>query len=170
MGTVYTAGPMRGYPQFNFPAFDRASALGRSLGWTVISPAEMDRDAGIDEKENDSPVFPEETIRVFMRRDAKVFTDVLKAERGDAIALLPNWLKSTGARAEVALAIWAKLLILDATTFLPLNVELVGVEHRPAKPAAFQSCGIEGGCGADEDLGRHATILIAQDFADRETV
>lgn len=151
MSTVYIAGPMRGYPQFNFPAFDKAAALGRSLGWTVISPAEMDRDAGIDEKENDTPDFHPSKIRVFMRRDAKVLIDVLKAEDGDAIALLPNWHKSMGARAELALATWGGLMIVDALTFMPLNVELIGKEHRPV---------------ACSPVGDNGIIRVAQAVAD----
>lgn len=151
MSTVYIAGPMRGYPQFNFPAFDKAAALGRSLGWTVISPAEMDREHGIDEKKNDSPIFHPSQTREFMRRDAKVFTDVLKSEDGDAIALLPNWHKSTGARGEVGLAIWGGLMIVDAITFMPLNVELIGKEHRPV---------------ACSPVGDNGIIRVAQAVAD----
>jgi hypothetical protein len=42
---VYIAGPMRGIPEFNFPAFD-AAARGRAMGLEIISPAELDRAHG----------------------------------------------------------------------------------------------------------------------------
>lgn len=171
MPKAYIAGPMRGHPQSNFPAFDRAAALGRSLGWEIISPAEMDRAAGDNAEAEPLPFNggSPEVNRRFARRDVEEIMS-LRAENGDVIALLPGWQTSTAAPAEVALARWVKLGFVDARTFLPLKVELVGQEIRPPLPAAFQSCGLEGGCGCDEDLARHSLILIAQDFADRETL
>jgi hypothetical protein len=144
MSKVYIAGPMRGYPQFNFPAFDKAAALGRSLGWEVISPAEMDRASGFQETVMPASFEPA-AIREFIRRDVNVLVNILRAEDGDAIALLPGWQKSTGARSELALAVWGKLMVVDALTFIPLNVEIVGVEHRPVLPAAFREC-VGGSC------------------------
>lgn len=139
MPTVYVAGPMRGYENFNFPAFDAASALGRSLGWKVISPAEMDREHGIDEKQ--APAVKvnggdPEWVRVFIRRDVRVLVDTLKAENGDAIALLPGWEGSTGARGEKALAEWAKLRILDARTFQDYDANVVRYEACRAAPTS----------------------------------
>ena len=43
----YLAGPMRNYPQFNFPAFDSAAAYLRVLYGslaTVVNPADHDRE------------------------------------------------------------------------------------------------------------------------------
>ena len=39
---LYLAGPMRGYPQFNFPAFHAYAKMLREQGHTVFSPAEKD--------------------------------------------------------------------------------------------------------------------------------
>jgi hypothetical protein len=41
---IYLAGPMRGVPLFNFPAFDAAAAALRKLGHTVFNPAERDNE------------------------------------------------------------------------------------------------------------------------------
>ena len=73
---------------------------------------------GINEKGNSgADVFGPEQIREFIRRDVNVLVNVLKAEDGDAIALLPGYERSTGARGELALAKWARLRILHAETF-----------------------------------------------------
>lgn len=177
MPSAYIAGPMRGYPQFNFPAFDQAASLGRSLGWTIISPAEMDREHGINEKGVDGKqVFTHADIREFIRRDTNILVNVLKGEEGDAIALLPEWWKSTGATGELALARWAKLAILDARTFLPMEVKFdLGSEvkvERPPLPPQFQQCGLDGSsCGeggwskADE---AESLVRIAHDIANRK--
>ena len=39
--TFYICGPMRGIPQFNFPAFDEAAELARAQGLIIINPAEI---------------------------------------------------------------------------------------------------------------------------------
>lgn len=48
--TVYIAGPMRGIPLFNFPAFDRAADVLRSHCHYPINPADLDRKIGFDPK------------------------------------------------------------------------------------------------------------------------
>lgn len=45
---VYLAGPMRGYPLYNFPAFGVAAAALRAIGHEVFSPAERDLAMGFD--------------------------------------------------------------------------------------------------------------------------
>jgi hypothetical protein len=116
MKTVYVAGPMRGYDQFNFPAFDAAEARLRAAGWHVISPAQMDRDLGFDEHRNSLDGFD---LEAAIRRDVEAIMSLVAAE-GDAIAMLPGWEKSRGAKAEKALAEWRGLLVLDAVTLEPL--------------------------------------------------
>ena len=44
--TIYVAGPMRGFENFNYPAFDRCARVLLKQGWIVINPAELDREAG----------------------------------------------------------------------------------------------------------------------------
>lgn len=118
---VYIAGPMRGYPQFNFPAFDKARDLGNSLGWDCISPADIDRSSGVHE--NSNPNFSPEDIRTFATRDCNTILS-LRSELGDAIALLPGWENSRGAVSEFFLSRWVGLAILDARNFLPFDGKL----------------------------------------------
>jgi hypothetical protein len=98
MAKGYVAGPMRNIPLLNFPAFDAATKLGRSKGHTIISPADMDREHGISEKEPlDATKLTPAHIRAFVLRDTEAIQS-LRAEDGDFLALLPNWFKSTGRR------------------------------------------------------------------------
>lgn len=118
---IYLAGPMRGIPNFNFPAFDAAAAKLRSMGHEVFSPADHDRlhcgpeignnptgDAALAEAQFGF------TIRKAMAADTKWI-----CEQADAIAVLPGWEQSKGARAEFALA-----------ECLDLTIIKLGKEHR----------------------------------------
>lgn len=117
----YIAGPMRGYANFNFPAFDAARDLGRALGYEIISPADMDRQSNFNEKTAtpESAAGPE-MCREFAYRDSTALVS-LRAENGDGIAMLRGWESSTGAVAEFFLARWLKLRIVHAETFDPLD-------------------------------------------------
>lgn len=92
-GTIYVAGPMRGYEKWNFPAFDANSEFLRSLGWETISPADIDRGIGFDENDEDA-VFTETDFREAMKRDYAALIGC------DAIAFIPGWENSTGAKLE----------------------------------------------------------------------
>ena len=97
MKTAYLAGPMRGIDQFNFPAFDAAQVTLEYHGWSVLSPAQMDRDIGFDETRNSLDGFD---MAAAIDRDI----DAIKA--CDALVLLPGHEKSRGATAERHLALW----------------------------------------------------------------
>jgi nucleoside 2-deoxyribosyltransferase len=95
---VYVAGPMRGYKDYNFPAFEAACVALREAGYEVKSPHEMDLEIGFD------PAKDEWTSA--MAHDA-ITRDVEAIKWADAIVLLPGWEKSTGANAELGVALWA---------------------------------------------------------------
>lgn len=82
---------MRGYDQFNFPAFDAAAARLRASGWTVLSPADRDREQGFDETRN--------TLDGF-NLEAAMLDDLQFILNADGIVLLPGWENSTGSRIE----------------------------------------------------------------------
>lgn len=118
---VYIAGPMRGYDKFNFPAFDAARDLAISKGFAPVNPADMDRDSGFSETSVPaSSDFSPDINREFARRDCEALLS-FKGEHGDAIAMLPNWTRSTGAASEFFLARWLGLKVLDATTMEPFT-------------------------------------------------
>ena len=103
---VYLAGPMRGIPNFNFPAFDYAAEKLRNAGFQVFSPAERDRRIhGTELEDNASGDEKEAAAKVgFSLRDALGADMAWISAEADGIALLPGWEKSNGANAELALA------------------------------------------------------------------
>lgn len=100
---VYLAGPMRGYPQFNFPAFDEAAAILAADGHDVVNPAQMDRDVGFDPQSTEVST---EFLRDAMRRDLSAICEC------DAIAMLKGWENSGGANIEWALAVHLGLRVM----------------------------------------------------------
>ena len=104
---IYLAGPMRGYPEFNFPAFRAAAAKLRAEGHDVINPAERDTERhGTDiSKGNKTGDIAEAaaqhgfSLRVALGEDLDWI-----CEHADGIALLPGWEQSSGANAEWATA------------------------------------------------------------------
>ena len=111
---VYIAGPMSGYADHNYPAFHAAAQRLRDAGWDVANPAE-----NFDGRTN----LPRET---YLRADVALLVDC------DAIALLPGWEESSGAKMEYLIARAFGMAILDAETFQPMadvSVPTVGL-HR----------------------------------------
>lgn len=104
---IYIAGPMRGIPHFNFPAFDSAKYTLEKAGWDVISPADMDRKRGF---EGVGMTGFEEIPDIEMEEIIK--SDIQAIFDSDAIFMLTGWENSTGATAEHALAIWLKKEII----------------------------------------------------------
>ena len=102
--TIYVAGPMRGFENYNYPAFDRCARVLRDQGWNVINPAELDRDQGKPissayDFDPDNCYEDHEFMRSALRRDM-----VAIGEECTAIYMMSGWEKSKGANAELALA------------------------------------------------------------------
>ena len=83
---VYLSGPMSGYPEYNFPAFKSARERLRSLGLTVVCPAEAGQVDGWGWED-------------YLRRDLALLLDGC-----EAVVVLRGWEKSRGARLEVSVA------------------------------------------------------------------
>lgn len=114
----YLAGPMSGYPEYNYPAFAAAADALRANGWVVFNPAENEA----DESEKQGGTAAE--YRKYLAIDLPA---VLESER---VFVLPGWEKSRGARMEVSLALLAGIEVwpyddealysLDQITEVPL--------------------------------------------------
>lgn len=91
--TYYLSGPMSGYPEYNFPAFEEAAFVLRAHGVKVASPHEIDH----GETEENRGKLPYETYM-------EAAIDMLNGQC-QGIILLPGWPQSTGARRELVAAL-----------------------------------------------------------------
>ena len=92
---IYIAGPMRGLPAFNYPAFRDWAKLHRDVGWEVENPAEIGAAFGTPEQINaDTALLA-----------AVVAAELHALETCDAIFLMGGWERSLGARQELAAAL-----------------------------------------------------------------
>lgn len=107
MPKIYIAGPMSGYPEFNFPAFYAKEEYFRELGYEVFNPANKEQEKEIDaeafavgdaKKANDAG---------FDFRDCYTW-DVNKVIEADAIYMMTGWQYSPGACGEHAVAVAMK--------------------------------------------------------------
>lgn len=114
---IYLAGPMRGIPEFNFPAFHAAAAKLRAEGHEVFNPAERDveRHGGVDISKGNTEGCEKQAakqhgfdLRVALGEDLAWICG-----QADAIALLPGWVDSKGARAEHATAVALGLQVIQ---------------------------------------------------------
>lgn len=85
--TCYVAGPMRGYEEYNFPAFNQAASALREAGWRVHNPAENPPLEGTDESGS-------HPLKKYMKLDLPMICD------SDAVFFLEGWQDSEGAMLE----------------------------------------------------------------------
>lgn len=114
---VYISGPMRGYPEHNYPAFNEAAEVLRSYADEVVNPA--DNFKGRTD-------LPQET---YLRVDVGVM-----AERCNAIYFLPGWQNSAGARLE-----WQ---VAKGLGFDILNEYVEGDETDTSWPVEYEASSI----------------------------
>lgn len=88
---------MTGYADLNHPAFYKAETHLMSMMYDVVNPARMDEELGLDPHKG---VMEPEFLKDAVKRDLEAVMAC------DGIALLPEWEKSKGARAELAVAQW----------------------------------------------------------------
>ena len=113
---IYLAGPMRGIPEFNFPAFSKATFLLRYLGHEVFSPAEQDnKKHGTDISKGNATGSVQQAAAQhgFNLREALGVDLAWICTHADGIALLPGWRNSKGATAEHATAVALGLEVIE---------------------------------------------------------
>lgn len=87
---LYVCGPMSNLPDKNFPAFNRAAELLRSMGYEVVNPVDI----------NPNPELPwHECMKA----------DIREMVLCDGLALLPGHGDSIGASIEMNLALWLRI-------------------------------------------------------------
>ena len=97
--TVYIAGPMTGYEDYNYPAFDEAASEWADRGWAVLNPA----DHFLRDQDLDMSQYMRGAIHALLQ--------------ADAVALLPGWTNSPGATMEVIMAHRLGLTVYDVAGF-----------------------------------------------------
>lgn len=104
---------MTGIPHFNYPAFNAAAHDLRTRGHTVFNPAEHDVQMfGKDISNPTGDAAQAAADYGFDRRAALKADTSWICDHAEAIALLPGWDRSSGARAEKALAQALGLLVI----------------------------------------------------------
>jgi nucleoside 2-deoxyribosyltransferase len=125
MEKVYLAGPMRGYPAFNFPTFFAAAEDLRDRGFDVRSPAEHDVDTGFDYND------PKAWENLTNEQRAEAFSwDVQSVLWCDAVVVLPGWRHSQGVGVELGVARAIHRSIVEFSTMKEV------VEEDPMEEAA----------------------------------
>jgi len=107
--TIYIAGPMTGYDDFNFPAFDKVAKEWDERGYAVLNPASS-----------------------FMRRQDLSYEQYMRSAvmlliQASAIVLLPGWQKSNGACMEALMAARLGLFFYRADTGKGIETPEFGV-------------------------------------------
>lgn len=100
MRRIYLAGEMTGLPDYNYPRFRALAAQWRAWDWGVLDPSEHFGGR------QDLP------RSVYLK---KAVETLLKVE---AIAMIPGWKNSPGAKLELAIAVELGLEIFHAVTGL----------------------------------------------------
>ena len=127
--SIYIAGPMTGIKDFNFAAFDKARNKLNDEGWTVISPADIDRENGFDALKGDSV---ELVTKEFMRKAIRADLDAL--QRVDAIYMLTGWQDSKGATAEYHVAKWRQIEVLFEAGLVDNIIDNAICDIKPTDP------------------------------------
>lgn len=82
---LYIAGPMTGYPEANYPAFNEAEENLKHVGYETVNPVNVHE--------------PEQCHYVDLLRE-----DLIQMFTAHGVAVLDNWWESAGARNEVHVA------------------------------------------------------------------
>lgn len=110
---VYVAGPMRGKPLHNWPAFEDATATLRAAGFDVVTPTEIDEEIGcvIVERLEDGSVW-DVCLAPTFDFDEVIARDLEAVRSCGGIVLLDGWHLSEGAMIELSEAVDHGLVVM----------------------------------------------------------
>jgi hypothetical protein len=105
---IYIAGPMTGYPEFNFPAFFTAEEKLTKEGYKVFNPADKKQEKELED--NGSYATGDAALAISQGFDFRkaYMWDLEKVVKGNGIYMLNGWEQSPGARGEHAAAVAMK--------------------------------------------------------------
>ena len=108
MKQIYIAGPMSGYPEFNFPAFFTAQYTLEKQGWKVWNPAEKESEGDVEKDVSFSTGDAKVLVSNGWDYKVAIAWDLDKVINSDGIYMLQGWEFSPGASAEHAVAKFIK--------------------------------------------------------------
>lgn len=109
MPKIYLAGPMSGIKENNFPAFFEFAEALEDGGWDVFNPAQHDLDTFGSYPAVEAAFAAD--FQGSLRQCLGADLDYITSE-AEAIAMMPGWENSKGARAEHATAVALNLQII----------------------------------------------------------
>jgi hypothetical protein len=134
---------MTGYPQHNYPAFHAAAARIRARGFECVNPAEVNPDTEVLGKDAPSAALWKHCM----------VRDIPHLLTCDAVAVLPGWKQSRGARLEVYIAASLGLPVIEEETWRTIT--------EPAKARAKLLAAAE---GHDLTQRRHDATFLQKGF------
>lgn len=108
---IYLAGPMRGHPEFNFPAFIQKAEELRHIGWEVFSPAERDMAEGFEPWGLKGDMSELDGLGFNLREAIADDLDYI-CRQADGVYFLPGSSESSGAKLERQAAIFCGLELM----------------------------------------------------------
>jgi hypothetical protein len=144
---AYLCGKMRGEPLFNFPLFDSVEWSLAQDGWSVISPARLDRDAGFDPfdmpRNHDWSTIPTGfDLDAAQRRDVAA---IMSLRPGTDVVFQITQKTGVGSSAEIALAKWRGVEVRLHAYAKPTETALPGVTA--PKPASSMADAVNDALG-----------------------
>lgn len=127
MPKVFISGPMTGHPNYNYQAFENAAHDLRSHGIDVVSPVDLDMDAGYVSveywvRENGLRQFTHVALTDKWCYEEALLGCIHEIVDCDYVVTLPGWQWSLGAQAEVAFADALVLTTLDYASSGATNI------------------------------------------------
>ena len=111
---LYLAGPMSGYPQYNYPLFDQVAEQLRARGHRIFNPAQ-------------NPDGGRKRSRAFYMR-----LDIPALIEAEGVVVLPGWRQSRGASLEVWIAVDLGMPVYE---YAPVNGAITLTQLRDLKPS-----------------------------------